>query len=72
MAEAGRYRLMFETDADTLALCKLSYEKIGEADALVVPELDLRIQGNFNGWGAVPEADRMIPVRTASGPVFCP
>lgn len=60
VAETGKYRLTLETDAETLALCKLSYEKIGEADELTVPEFDLQIQGNFNGWGADPEADRMI------------
>ena len=59
--ETGKYRLTLETDAETLALCKLSYEKIGEADELTVPEFDLQVQGNFNGWGADdPEGDRMI------------
>lgn len=58
--ETGKYRLTLTTDAETLALCKLSYEKIGEADELALPEFDLQIQGNFNGWGADPEADKMV------------
>lgn len=57
--ETGKYKLTIETDAETLALCKLSYEKIGEADELSIPEFDFQLQGNFNGWGADPEADKM-------------
>lgn len=58
--ETAKYRLTLETDAETLALCKLSYEKIGEADELSVPEFDFQVQGNFNGWGANdPEGDKM-------------
>ncbi len=45
----GLYKLTFVTDAETLELCKLSVERIGEAAA---PEFfyDLKIHASFLGW----------------------
>ncbi|MCL1965091.1 MAG: hypothetical protein FWF69_08540 [Firmicutes bacterium] len=56
--ETGKYRLTLLTDAETLSLCKLSYERIGEADAAEFSFL-FQIQGDFNGWGENPEDNLM-------------
>lgn len=56
--ETGKYLLTFVSDAETLSLCKLSYEIVGEADAPQY-EFNFQIQGDFNEWGADAEADIM-------------
>ena len=47
----GLYRLTFVTDAETLSLCKLSIERIGDAESVTVKEYKFQVQGNFNEWG---------------------
>ena len=37
--EDGKYRLILKTDAETLSLCSLSYERLGDADEKPVAEL---------------------------------
>lgn len=58
--ENGLYKLTLRTDAETLSLCKLSCEKIGEAAELAAPAFDFQIQGNFNNWGEDPESFKML------------
>lgn len=58
--ENGLYKLTLKTDAETLSLCKLSCEKIGEAAELAAPAFDFQIQGNFNNWGEDPESFKML------------
>ena len=58
--ENGLYKLTLRTDAETLSLCKLSCEKIGEAAEPAAPAFDFQIQGNFNNWGEDPESFKML------------
>ena len=48
--EDGKYRLILKTDAETLSLCSLSYERLGDADEKPVAELsyDMKLWASFN------------------------
>lgn len=48
--EDGKYRLTLKTDAETLSLCSLAYERIGDADALQEVTYDMKLWASFNGW----------------------
>ena len=50
--EDGKYRLILKTDAETLSLCKLSYERLGDADPKVENEIvyDMKLWASFNDW----------------------
>ena len=50
--EDGKYRLILKTDAETLSLCSLSYERLGDADEKPVAELsyDMKLWASFNDW----------------------
>lgn len=52
VTQDGKYRLILNTDAETLSLCRLSYERLGDADAK--PEVDLtydmKLWASFNDW----------------------
>ncbi len=49
--EDGFYRLILKTDAETLSLCSLSYEKLGEAAAPAAETVyDMKLWASFNGW----------------------
>lgn len=50
--EDGKYRLILKTDAETLSLCSLSYERLGDADELQVAEItyDMKLWASFNDW----------------------
>ncbi len=49
--EDGFYRLILKTDAETLSLCSLSYERLGDA-AEPTAEIvyDMKLWASFNGW----------------------
>ena len=50
--EDGKYRLILKTDAETLSLCSLSYERLGDADAKPTAEInyDMKLWASFNDW----------------------
>lgn len=50
--EDGRYRLILKTDAETLSLCSLSYERLGDADEKPTVEIsyDMKLWASFNDW----------------------
>lgn len=48
--EDGKYRLILKTDAETLSLCSLSYERIGDADALQEVTYEMKLWASFNNW----------------------
>ncbi len=48
--EDGKYRLTLKTDAETLSLCSLSYERIGDADELQEIVYDMKLWASFNDW----------------------
>ncbi len=50
--EDGKYRLILKTDAETLSLCSLSYERLGDADAKQETEIsyDMKLWASFNDW----------------------
>ena len=50
--EDGKYRLILKTDAETLSLCKLSYERLGDADPKVKVDIvyDMKLWASFNDW----------------------
>ena len=50
--EDGKYRLILVTDAETLSLCRLSYERLGDADEKPQTELsyDMKLWASFNDW----------------------
>lgn len=50
--EDGKYRLILKTDAETLSLCKLSYERLGDADPKEEVEIvyDTKLWASFNDW----------------------
>lgn len=48
--EDGRYRLTLRTDAETLALCSLSYERIGDAGEKAEVVYDMKLWASFNNW----------------------
>lgn len=52
VTEDGKYRLILRTDAETLNLCKLSYERLGDADPKQTAEItyDMKLWASFNDW----------------------
>lgn len=50
VTEDGKYRLTLKTDAETLSLCSLSYERIGDADELQEITYDMKLWASFNDW----------------------
>ena len=50
--EDGKYRLILKTDAETLSLCELSYERLGDADPKPVLDItyDMKLWASFNDW----------------------
>ena len=52
VTEDGKYRLILKTDAETLSLCSLSYERLGDADAKPNVEIsyDMKLWASFNDW----------------------
>lgn len=50
--EDGKYRLILKTDAETLSLCSLSYERLGDADAKPAVDItyDMKLWASFNNW----------------------
>lgn len=48
----GLYRLILTTDAETIALCKITAERIGEAapPPVAAYEFDLQVHASFLGW----------------------
>lgn len=48
--EDGKYRLVLTTDAETLSLCALSYERIGDADPVQEVTYDMKLWASFNDW----------------------
>ena len=50
--EDGKYRLILKTDAETLSLCSLSYERLGDADPEPVIDItyDMKLWASFNDW----------------------
>lgn len=50
--EDGKYRLILKTDAETLSLCSLSYERLGDADEMAAVEIsyDMKLWASFNDW----------------------
>ncbi len=48
--EDGKYRLTLKTDAETLSLCKLSYERIGDADEPQEMTYEMLLWASFNDW----------------------
>ena len=52
VTEDGKYRLILKTDAETLSLCSLSYERLGDADAKQEVEIvyDMKLWASFNDW----------------------
>ena len=50
--EDGKYRLILKTDAETLSLCELSYERLGDADPKEEVEIvyDMKLWASFNDW----------------------
>lgn len=52
VTEDGKYRLILKTDAETLALCSLSYERLGDAAPKPVLDItyDMKLWASFNDW----------------------
>ena len=50
VSEDGKYRLTLTTDAESLPLCKLAYEKIGEAEEAPEYQYDMKLWASFNNW----------------------
>lgn len=50
--EDGKYRLILKTDAETLSLCSLSYERVGDADPKPTVDIsyDMKLWASFNDW----------------------
>ena len=50
--EDGKYRLILKTDAETLSLCSLSYERLGDADPKPVLDYtyEMKLWASFNDW----------------------
>lgn len=50
--EDGKYRLILKTDAETLSLCSLSYERLGDADPKPTVDIsyDMKLWASFNNW----------------------
>ena len=60
VAQSGLYKLVLKTDAETISLCSLSAERLGDAAELAEPEFDFQLQGTFNNWGEDPESFKML------------
>ena len=60
VAQSGLYKLVLKTDAETISLCSLSAERLGDAAELAAPEFDFQLQGTFNNWGEDPESFKML------------
>jgi len=58
VVQDGLYRLILTTDAETLSLCKISVERIGEAEPPPVAayEFDLQVHASFLGWDVAQNA----------------
>ena len=54
----GLYRLILTTDAETLSLCKITVERIGEAaePPVAAYEFDLQVHASFLGWDVAQNA----------------
>ena len=50
VAQDGKYRLILTTDAETLSLCSLSYERLGDADEVAEVVYDMKLWASFNEW----------------------
>ena len=50
VAEDGKYRLVLKTDAETLSLCKLYCERVGDADPVAETTYDMKLWASFNNW----------------------
>ncbi len=50
VSEDGKYRLILKTDAETLSLCKLSYERLGDAEEKAEIVYDMKLWASFNDW----------------------
>ena len=50
VSEDGKYRLTLKTDAETLSLCKLYCERIGDADAVAEVTYDMKLWASSNNW----------------------
>ncbi len=50
VTEDGKYRLILKTDAETLSLCKLSYERLGDAEEKQEVVYDMKLWASFNNW----------------------
>ncbi len=50
VSEDGFYRLTLKTDAETLSLCKLSYERLGDAEKPPEFNYDMKLWASFNNW----------------------
>ncbi len=46
----GKYRLILRTDAETLSLCSLSYERLGDAEEKQEIVYDMKLWASFNDW----------------------
>ena len=46
----GKYKLTLKTDAETLALCRLYCERIGDADAAPEATYEMLLWASFNDW----------------------
>ncbi len=50
VSQDGKYRLILTTDAETLSLCSLRYERLGDADPLNEVVYDMKLWASFNDW----------------------
>ncbi len=50
VSEDGLYRLILRTDAETLSLCTLSYERLGDAAEKQEAVYDMKLWASFNNW----------------------
>lgn len=50
VTQDGKYRLILVTDAETLSLCKLYYERIGDAEAAPEIQYEMKLWASFNNW----------------------
>ena len=50
VTQDGHYRLTAVTDAETLSLCKLSCERLGDPAAIVEIQYDMKLWASFNDW----------------------
>ena len=50
VVEDGRYRLSIKTDAESIPLCKLYVERIGDATPITEVKYDIKLWASFNEW----------------------